>query len=73
MLKTDDIEVLRTQFAAWMQGVDARFLGIMESECPHPSRTAAGDAWENGWGVCNRHLNDTIGRYEASVLKMLQR
>lgn len=58
LIKTDDIEVLRTQFQAWMDGVNARFLGMAVADQPHPSRSAAGDAWENGWDVCNQHLKD---------------
>lgn len=58
MLESDDIEVIRCQFEAWMNGVHARFLGIGLHENPHPSRTAAGDAWGNAWGVTDRLLDD---------------
>lgn len=58
ILETTDIDVLRTQFQAWMDGVNARFLGIVLAECPHAYRSAAGDAWDNGWHVCNSRLYD---------------
>lgn len=68
LLETDDIEVLRTQFRAWMDGVSCRFLGLQVSDCPHEPRTAAGDAWENGWGVVNRHLEDIRNRGKQSAI-----
>jgi hypothetical protein len=58
LLETADIEVMRTQFSAWMDGVNARFYGLGVPDCPYAPRTAAGDAWENGWGVVNRHIED---------------
>lgn len=60
LIETDDIEVMRTQFQAWMDGVNARFLGLTVPECPHSPRTAAGDAWENGWDVCNQRLKELL-------------
>ena len=56
MMHTRDIEVLRTQFAAWMAGAKARACKWKLCENPHQPRSAAGDAWENGWEVIDSNL-----------------
>jgi hypothetical protein len=76
LIETDDIEVLRTQFAAWMEGVESRFLGLSVPDCPHEPRTAAGDAWENGWGVCDqrlKYLDRDIEHLRTHVSKLMER
>ena len=61
-LKTNDIEILRAQFEAWMEGAEAGASGMDTHENPYPSRSAMGDAWENG---CERirHLMDDISKH----------
>lgn len=50
MLDHADVDVMRRQFNAWMLGAVARAAGTHKlSENPNPSRSAEGDAWENGW------------------------
>ena len=61
LIDTPDIEVLRVQFQAWMDGVVSRFLGLTVPDNPHESRSAAGDAWENGWDVCDHNLQRYSG------------
>lgn len=56
LIETDDIEVLRDQFLAWMDGARARLIGVLLSENPHPERSRKGDAWENGWEVIDMDL-----------------
>lgn len=57
-LETEDVTFMRRQFAAWMEGVAARFLDIPLADCPHPARSAEGDAYENGWEIVNQGLKD---------------
>lgn len=64
ILDTQNIEQLKAQFEAWMSGARSRARGLPLQEMPHPTRTAKGDAWENGWEVIDQELNDSkaLGR-----------
>jgi len=58
MVNSPDIEVVRDQFEAWMEGATAR-AGMYRRghENPYPPRTRKADAWENGWEVINHQLS----------------
>lgn len=68
LINTDDIELLRVQFRAWMDGVHACGAGIELYENPHTARSAAADSWGNGWEVMNQY---TIQReHQRHVMKI---
>ena len=56
LLETTDVDYMRQQFVAWMDGARARARGLTMQDIPHPPRTIKGDAWENGWEVIDLEL-----------------
>lgn len=56
MLETEDINLMRDQFNAWMLGATARASGRPLAVNPYPSRSAKADAWENGWAQIDYSL-----------------
>lgn len=67
-LETDDVNYMREQFEAWMDGARARARGIPFQSIPYPARTRKGDAWENGWEVVDLELRgaEFRKRHEAN-------
>jgi hypothetical protein len=49
-------EVLRRQFHAWIDGARSRARGLPLTDMPWQTRSAEGDAWENGWEVVDMEL-----------------
>lgn len=58
LLHTDDIDVIKDQFEAWMEGAKARAQGIELYECPYSGRSRKADAWENGWEQIDHNLQE---------------
>ncbi len=58
MLHTKDIDVLRNQFEAWMDGAQAGARGEHTYDNPYLARSAKGDAWENGCERIRRSIKD---------------
>ena len=70
ILETTDVDFMRRQFAAWMDGVNWRLAGHKLSECPFAARSAEGDAFENGWEIVDLELRrtDMVIRAAKSLL-----
>lgn len=59
-LHTKDVDFMRRQFRAWMEGAEARANQFAKlSENPYVARTAEADAWENGWERIDWGINST--------------
>jgi hypothetical protein len=59
-LHTKDVDYMRRQFRAWMEGAEARANQFAKlSENPYVARTAEADAWENGWERIDWGINST--------------
>lgn len=59
-LETDDVNYMRLQFVAWMDGARSRARGRPLQDIPHPARSSEGDAWENGWEVIDLELENRM-------------
>lgn len=61
--ESQDIEFLRRQFKAWVQGAESRANQFCQlSDNPHPARSPEGDAWENGFERMNYAIYSTDER-----------
>jgi hypothetical protein len=59
LLHSNDIEVLRDQFAAWMEGATAAARGELRlAENPHAERSRRADAWEHAFESISSALRD---------------